>query len=123
MPHFERHIFVCVNRRDPDNQKGCCASKGAEQVRAAFKREVAVRGCKGLVRANSSGCLDQCQHGVSVVIYPEQVWYGGVTEADVPEIVEKHVLGGHVVERLLMPEQPEARGLVALTPRIKDRSK
>ena len=55
------------------------------------------------MRANASGCLDACEFGVSVVVYPEQVWYGGVTTADVDEIVERHLIGGEVVERLRMP--------------------
>ncbi len=111
MPRFERHIFVCTNRRDPDNPRGSCAHKGSEKVREAFKKEVALRGLKGRVRANAAGCLDQCERGCSVVIYPEQVWYGGVTVEDVPEIMEQHVLGGRVVERLLMPDQPQLEGL------------
>jgi (2Fe-2S) ferredoxin len=63
-----------------------------------------------LVRANTAGCLDQCEHGVAVVVYPEQVWYGGVTPADVPEIVERHILGGEYVTRLMLAEQPHLRG-------------
>ena len=56
------------------------------------------------MRANKAGCLDQCEKGPSVVVYPDAIWYGGVTEADVKEIVEQHILGGRPVERLLMPE-------------------
>src|SRR5262249_49128932 len=63
-------------------------------------------GIAKIVRANNAGCLDQCARGVSVVVYPEQVWYGGVTVDDVPEIVDEHLVNGRVVERLLMPDQP-----------------
>ena len=56
------------------------------------------------VRANMAGCLDQCEHGVTVVIYPEAVWYGGVTAADVPEIMDRHIGKGEIVERLRIPE-------------------
>ena len=56
------------------------------------------------IRANKSGCLDQCEKGPTVVVYPDTVWYGRVTEADVDEIVEQHIIGGRPVERLLMPE-------------------
>jgi (2Fe-2S) ferredoxin len=69
-------------------------------LREAFKVELARRGLKGIVRANKSGCLDACAHGPTVVVYPEGVWYGGVTVADVPEIVERHLVGGEPVERL-----------------------
>lgn len=69
-----------------------------------FKQKLAERGLKGSVRANQSGCLDQCEHGPNVVVYPEAVWYGGVTLADVDEIVVAHIVGGKPVERLLIKE-------------------
>jgi (2Fe-2S) ferredoxin len=101
-PHYEKHVFVCTNRRDPDNPKGSCAEKGSEAVRDEFKRILHERGLKGRMRANAAGCLDQCSRGVSVVVYPEQVWYGGVRPEDVAEIVESHLVGGVPVARLRM---------------------
>ena len=101
-PHFERHIFICTNRRDPGNPKGSCADKGSEAVRDEFKRLLHDHGLKGRMRANAAGCLDQCARGAAVVVYPEQVWYGGVTAGDVEEIVERHLIGGVPVERLRM---------------------
>jgi (2Fe-2S) ferredoxin len=101
-PHFEKHVFVCTNKRDPGNPKGCCWDKGSEAVRDEFKRLLHERGVKGRIRANAAGCLDQCARGVTVVVYPEQVWYGGVKVDDVREIVEDHLLGGVPVERLRM---------------------
>jgi (2Fe-2S) ferredoxin len=108
-PPYERHVFVCTNRRPEDNPKGCCATKGAEEVRALFKEELDKRGLKGRVRANAAGCLDTCAMGVSVVVYPEGTWYGGVKKEDVAEIVEQHVVGGKPVERLLMPFMRKAQ--------------
>ena len=102
MPHFDRHVFVCTNHRDPENPKGCCAAKGAEEVRDLFKQLLHERGLKKSIRANAAGCLDQCARGVTIVVYPEQVWYGGVTVADVPEIIEQHLVGGVPVERLVI---------------------
>jgi (2Fe-2S) ferredoxin len=99
-------VFVCINERPADHPKGCCKAKGGVDVRDELKSELKKRGISKIVRANNSGCLDQCEHGVSVVVYPEQVWYGGVTVADIPEIVDKHLVGGEVVERLLQPDQP-----------------
>ena len=104
MPKFERHVFVCINERAADHPKGCCKAKGGVEVRDALKAELTKRGLSKAIRANNAGCLDQCEHGVAVVVYPEQVWYGGVTVADIPEIVEKHLIGGEPVARLLMPE-------------------
>src|SRR5512140_976876 len=104
-PPFQRHIFVCTNRRPDDHPKGSCAHKGSEDIRAAFKAELEKRGIKGQMRANAAGCLDTCAFGPSVVVYPEGVWYGGVKLEDVPTIVEEHLIGGRPVERLLMKFQ------------------
>ena len=104
MPKFERHVFICTNRRDPGNPKGCCAEKGADAIRETFKKAVHDRGLKGRVRANQAGCLDQCAKGPAVVVYPEQVWYTVPTVADALEIVEEHLINGRVVERLRMKD-------------------
>jgi 1,2-phenylacetyl-CoA epoxidase catalytic subunit/(2Fe-2S) ferredoxin len=109
MPHFERHVFICTNRRDPGNPKGCCAEKGAEAIRETFKRELAERGLKGRIRANAAGCLDQCARGPTVVVYPEQVWYTVPTPADAVEIIESHLVKGRPVERLVMRSAVEKR--------------
>jgi (2Fe-2S) ferredoxin len=104
MPKFECHVFVCENERPAGHPRGCCAGRGSEAVRLAMKDEISRRGLKGKVRANSAGCLDQCALGVTVVVYPQQVWYGNVKVEDVPEIFEKHLLGGQIVERLRIPD-------------------
>lgn len=104
-PPFQRHIFVCTNRRPDDHPKGSCAAKGSEEIRAAFKAELEKRGIKGQMRANAAGCLDTCALGPSVVVYPEGVWYGHVKLEDVPVIVEEHLIGGRPVERLIMKFQ------------------
>jgi (2Fe-2S) ferredoxin len=101
---FRCHIFVCENQRPDADERGSCAARGGAEVRQAFKDELRRRGLKGEVRANGAGCLDACGNGPAVVIYPEGTWYGGVTPADVPEIVERHVLGGEPVERLRLPK-------------------
>lgn len=113
MPSFQRHVFVCVNDRGTDHPRGSCKQKGGVDVRDRLKSELTARGLSKTIRANTAGCLDQCDAGVAVVVYPEQVWYGHVTVEDVAEIVEKHLVGGEVVTRLLMPAQPhlgEQRG-------------
>ena len=91
---FERHVFVCISG-------GTCPSQGAEAVHAAMK-DLAKRVCGPVaVRVNKSGCLGQCGHGPVVAVYPENVWYAGVRVEDVPEIVERHLVGGRPVDRLL----------------------
>jgi (2Fe-2S) ferredoxin len=102
-PPYERHLFICTNRRPDGNPKGCCASKGSEEIRDLLKAEAARRGLKGKVRINAAGCLDACEHGVSVVVYPEGVWYARVTRDDVAEILDEHLVAGRPVERLRMP--------------------
>ena len=97
---LERHVFVCTNQRDPDNPKGCCAAKGAAEIRSRLKRLAFEAGLRGRMRINSAGCLDRCEHGVTVVVYPEAVWYGNVTLDDVDELFREHVLNGRPVERL-----------------------
>jgi len=65
---------------------------------------------RGRIRVNSAGCLDQCAAGVTIVVYPEAVWYGGVTLADVDELFHEHILGGRPLERLRIPHMREPRG-------------
>jgi len=104
MSEFVRHVFVCCNVRPPEAPRGCCSAKDAEAIREAFKVELKKAGAAdalgGPVRANMAGCLDQCEHGPTVVVYPDNVWYGHVTPADVPEIVRGHIVGGAPVQRL-----------------------
>ena len=102
MPKFEHHIFVCTNQREAGHPRGSCDQSGTGELHQLFKKGVAVRGLKGRVRANKAGCLDQCEHGPNVVIYPEAIWYGHVTPADVDEILDS--LGGEPVTRLMIAE-------------------
>ena|SRR3989338_5916965 len=98
MSRFEKHIFICINQRDPG--KECCAAKGSEEIVKVMKEEIKKRGLNKKIRVNKAGCLDQCAKGVSMVVYPEGVWYGHVTLQDIPEIIESHLIGGKPVERL-----------------------
>ena len=104
MGRFRHHVFVCENRRPPEDPRGSCGGKGSEAIREAFKDELKRHGLKGTVRANVAGCLDACPFGPTVVVYPEGIWYGRVRPEDVAEIVERHLVGGEPVERLLVPE-------------------
>ena len=118
MPGFQRHVFVCVNERPPDNPKGSCKAKGGEQVRDALKKKLGDLGINKLCRANNAGCLDQCATGVTVVVYPEQVWYGHVTVDDIPELVDRHIVRGEFVERLMLPDQPHLQGARSAPPLV-----
>ena len=100
MTPYRKHVFICTNRRDPSSPKGSCAHSGSEAICDAFKKELHAHGLKGLMRANSSGCLDHCENGPTVVVYPEAVWYQVKTAEEAKEIVEKHLVGNQPVERL-----------------------
>ena len=104
MPPFERHIFVCCNQREPGHPRGSCDPADEARLQKAFKKALAERGLNRRVRANRSGCLDQCEHGPTVVVYPDGVWYGFVSEADVDEIIDGHIVGGTPVARLRLPD-------------------
>jgi (2Fe-2S) ferredoxin len=100
MPKFEKHIFVCGNQRPEGHPRGSCDPTSQGALQSAFKSSLAKRGVKATVRANKAGCLDQCEHGPTVVVYPEAVWYGHVSLSDVDEIVDSHILSNSPVERL-----------------------
>ena len=104
MPKSEKHVFICGNQRPEGHPRGCCDPAGQAALQKLFKQKLAERGLKGKVRANQAGCLDQCEHGPNLVVYPEAVWYGGVTPADVDEIIDAHIVGGKPVERLMMKD-------------------
>ena len=106
MSRFACHLFVCLNERKPDDPRGCCSAKGSAAILDALKAKAHAAGLKGQVRVNKAGCLDACEHGVSIVCYPREIWYAHVTLADVDEIVERTLLRGEPVERLLAPARP-----------------
>jgi (2Fe-2S) ferredoxin len=104
MPAFTHHIFVCGNTRSPGHSRGSCDSDGRQLLREAFKRELKSAGFGALARANHAGCLEQCEHGPTVVIYPQGIWYGQVTIADVPRIVAKTLVVGEILSDLLIAD-------------------
>ena len=100
MPAFERHVFVCCNTRSEGALRPSCNRDGTSALHAELKQRVNAAGLGDRVRINKSGCLDQCEHGPTVVVYPEAVWYGFVKPEDAGEIVREHLIGGRPVERL-----------------------
>ena len=100
MSYYQRHVFFCCNKRDPPEK--CCADAGALEMQKYAKGRVKALGLsgKGQVRINKAGCLDRCEEGPCVVVYPEGVWYTYVDRHDIDEIIDSHVVGGKVVDRL-----------------------
>lgn len=103
-PFFDAHVFACVNQRPEGHPRGCCKSKGADALRGYMKVRVKELGLDR-VRVNQSMCLDRCEFGPTLVIYPEGIWYAPKTTEDIDEIVERHLLKGERVARLML--QPE----------------
>jgi (2Fe-2S) ferredoxin len=98
---YQRHVFCCTNVREPGHKRGCCSDKGSAALRDYMKAKCKELGLGGRqVRVNAAGCLDRCELGPTMVIYPEGVWYTYRSEADIDEIIARHLLQGKRVERL-----------------------
>jgi len=100
MSHFKHHVFFCCNQREPG--ANCCNNHGASDLRDYAKKKVKAMGLsgEGKVRINQAGCLDRCDQGPVMVVYPEAVWYTYVDREDIDEILHEHLQHGRVVERL-----------------------
>lgn len=91
LPH-RKVVFVCVNER-PAGERVCCASCGGQAIRDALKAQVKERKLSNTIRVSQSGCMDRCEQGANVMIFPDNVWLSGVTEADVPAILDALIAG------------------------------
>ncbi len=100
MARFQKHIFICINQRKPDDPRGCCAARGSEDLLDYSKNRIHQMGLKGKVRINKSGCLDACKYGPSLVIYPDDVWYSLKKKEDMEEILTEHIQKNQIVDRL-----------------------
>ena len=105
LPAFEHHVFVCHNVRPADAPRPSCTSDGKSELHTRLSQLTKEAGLAGRVRINKSLCLDQCEHGPTVVVYPEAVWYGNVKPEDAEEIVAEHLVGGRPVERLRIADE------------------
>ena len=103
---YRKHVFCCTNERPEGHPRGCCKAKGSEKLRNYMKARAKEFGLED-VRINSSGCLDRCELGPTMVIYPEGVWYRCRTREDIDEVLRTHVIEGGRVERLML--QPDAK--------------
>ena len=95
---FQKHVFICTNQKDAP--KKSCGTEHGKALVEAFKQELIARGLQKNIRTQGTGCLDTCGLGPTMVVYPEGTYYGNVQLTDVAEIVEKHLVGDEVVERL-----------------------
>ena len=102
MSYFSHHVFFCTNQRDDGRQS--CNQCDATAARAYVKqrcKEMGISGA-GRVRINTAGCLDRCELGPVMVIYPNETWYTYIDREDLDEIIDEHLVNGRVVERLVL---------------------
>ena len=108
-PYYRCHVFVCTNERMPNHPRGSCKARGSEALRDYMKKRAKALGIPA-TRVNNAGCLDRCELGPTIVVYPEGVWYTARSQADVDEILQTHLIEGGRVERLMLqPDQKEPR--------------
>ena len=98
---YDKHIFVCVNERSDNSQRGSCAKCGGLDIRMRFVQLINEYGLKGVVRANKSGCLDACEFGAAVVVYPDEIWYTNVKLSDVDDIFNATIINEEPMEKLV----------------------
>jgi (2Fe-2S) ferredoxin len=100
MSYYQRHVFFCLNVRE--DAAACCGCHNAAEMQQYAKSRIKQMGLngEGKIRVNKSGCLDRCDEGPCVVVYPEGVWYTYVDKHDIDEIIDSHLVKGEVVERL-----------------------
>jgi (2Fe-2S) ferredoxin len=101
MSHFNKHVFFCTNQREDGGD--CCNNHGAQIARDYVKNKVKELGLSNLqnkIRINSAGCMDRCDEGPVIAVYPEGTWYTYRNEIDLDEIITEHLQNGRVVERL-----------------------
>ncbi len=105
MEPYRRHFLVCLTNRPPFAQESC-GPKGSTELLARLQKALDRRKLRELhgVAATGSTCLGLCESGPNVIVYPENVWYRGVTVEDVDEIVSRHAERGEIVERLRNPD-------------------
>jgi (2Fe-2S) ferredoxin len=107
--YYRLHVFCCVNERPAGHERGSCAGRGSIRLRNYMKARAKELGLED-VRINSAGCLDRCELGPTMVVYPGGVWYRYRTLEDVEDILQRHLIGGTPVERLLLrPEDGPSR--------------
>ncbi len=102
----EVQILVCVNERAPGAKKPSCGPRGGLELYRRFKDVVRARGVRDRVMVVRTGCLKHCSRGITVCVWPSNLWYERVTVGDVEEIVDRSAIGGEEIERLRMPDIP-----------------
>jgi (2Fe-2S) ferredoxin len=98
---YDIHVFCCTHQRPQGHTRGCCSDKGSKVLCDKFCRLTMAMGLRR-VRINHAGCMNLCEYGPTLVIYPEGTWYTYQDERDIREILDEHIRHGRRVERLLL---------------------
>ncbi|MDO8812670.1 MAG: (2Fe-2S) ferredoxin domain-containing protein [Gallionella sp.] len=101
MVFYDKHVFFCTNQREDGS--ACCNNHGAQKARDYMKnrvKELDIDKHQNNIRINTAGCMNRCDKGPVIVVYPDGIWYTYVDESDLDEIIEQHLKNGRVVERL-----------------------
>lgn len=108
MSYYQHHLFFCTNERPDGAERPSCGRCDSARLRAYAKSRLKALGLAGPggARANTAGCLDRCEEGPCLVVYPEGVWYTYIDEADLDEIIQSHLVEGRPVTRLMLPPEP-----------------
>jgi len=99
---YDKHIFICTNQRAPDAPRISCGEAHGLEIVDVFKKRLKELNLPIKLRAQKAGCLEICDFGQTIVIYPEGVFYVGVQLSDVEEIINEHVINNRPVERLIL---------------------
>lgn len=105
---YDPHIFFCLEENKAKPGHTCCAEKGAMDLFGHMRAFAKQNGVTG-IRVNRASCLERCEHGPVMVVYPEGLWYAVRTKEDVEEIVKSHIINGRPVERLIVPAKETAQ--------------
>lgn len=100
MSYYQYHVFFCTNQRE--GSANCCNNFCAQELRDYAKQRIKSLKLNGerKIRINNAGCLDRCDEGPIIVIYPEDIWYTYIDKEDIDEIIDEHLIKGKIVERL-----------------------
>lgn len=101
MSFFQNHIFCCTNKREPGHRRGSCGVKGSEELRSYIKSKAKEMGLEN-TRVNSAGCLDRCEMGPCIVVYPQGTWYRCSSKEDADDIL-KSLKEGASASHLVLP--------------------
>lgn len=102
MSFFQNHIFCCTNTREPGHRRGSCGEKGSEELRAYMKSKAKEMGLQN-TRVNNAGCLDRCELGACIVVYPQGTWYRCNSKEDA-DIILKSLKDGSDASQLILPQ-------------------